>query len=295
MTTHETTTQSLHQGGFQRRAYRPDQVKPRNITFTFPSDIPRWYVGGSPVRTHLMNGLNLFVPSFERMMVRLLRSHIIPRLSDPHLIQQARGFMQQEGSHARAHTHYLENLRALGYDIDGFLRFVNGLLGERFENGLGPKLALSAVAGFEHYTDVMVLLLLQSDYLADCHPTMRELFAWHIAEEVEHNAIAYEMLREIDDGQVLRMAGNLLGLVTLFGLSFAGMVELLRQDKQLFTRETARELRDIFFTKYRLLPDVVKLFKHYARADYHPNDADYSPLARAVLDPPDAEPLSAAA
>lgn len=288
MTTQETTTQSMHRGGFQRREYRPDQVKPRSIHFEFPHDIPRFYVGGSPVKTHIMNGLNLFVPHFERMMVRLFRSHIIPRLRDPRLIEQARGFMLQEGSHAKAHTQYFENLRSLGYDIDGFLRLVQWLLGERFEGRLGPKLALSAVAAFEHYTDVMVLLILQGDFLEGCDPRMRELFAWHVAEEIEHNAVAYEMLRQIDDGQALRMAGNVLGLVTLFGLTLMGMAELLRQDGKLFTRETARELRDIFFTKHRLLPDVVELFKHYARRDYHPNDADYSPLARAVLDPDDA-------
>ncbi len=285
MNPEETTTQSSNQGGFQRRAYRPDQVKPRSISFTFPPDIPKWYVGQSPVRTHLMNGLNLFVPTFERMMVRLLRSHIIPRLKDPHLIEQARGFMQQEGSHARAHSLYFDNLRSLGYDIDGFLRFTSWILGERFERRLGPSLALSAVAAFEHYTDVMVLLILKGDFLEGCDPRMRELFEWHIAEEVEHNAIAYEMLREIDDGQALRMAGNFLGLLSLFGLALLGMTELLRQDGELFTRRTARELLEIFVTKHRLLPDVVTLFKHYARPDYHPSDADYSPLAKAVLDP----------
>lgn len=276
---------SLHAGGFERRVFRADQVKPRRTSFAFPLDFPRYWLGESPPRTHFMNGLNLFLPPFERMILRFVRDRVLPRLSDPRLVEQARGFMGQEAVHARAHALYLENLRAQGYSIEGFERFSGWFFEHLLEKKIGTKLALSLIAGFEHYTDVLVLLVLQGDFMDGCDPRMRELFAWHAAEEVEHNAVAYEMLRAIDDGYALRMAGSVLALSVLLGFILGGTAMLLHQDKKLTERETARELWALFFGKYRLVPDIARLFRHYARRDYRPDDADYSGLARAVLDP----------
>ena len=65
----------------------------------------------------------------------------------------------------------------------------------------------------------------------------------------------------------------------------SGAALLLHQDKMLGDRETARELGEFFFTKHGAARDIVKLFCHYSRRDYRPDDIDHSELARGVLDP----------
>lgn len=281
----QSMLEALPQGGFERRAFDADHVKARKTTFSFPLDIPKLYMGGRRFRTHLMNGFHLFVPPFERMMVRLIHGRILPRLSDPHLIEQARGFMHQEGTHAKAHTQYLTNLRAHGYDIDGFLRMIEKILGPKLEETLGTELTLSMIAAFEHYTDTLIFLIFKRDMLDGCDPRMSELFLWHIAEEVEHNAVAYEMLRTLDDRYVIRQAGNALGLSVFLGLTLLGAAHLLRQDGALFSRATAKEFVQVMFTELRLIPDVAELFVHYLRPNYNPEDADYSQYIRPVLAP----------
>jgi hypothetical protein len=276
---------STHPDGFERRAFRADHVKPRRTSFVFPQDIPKHWLGGSATRTHALNSLNLFFPAFERMILRMVRDHVVPRLSDPHLQEQARGFMGQEATHSRAHALFLENLHAQGYDTRGYEAFASWFFEHLFEKKLGTRLSLSLTAGFEHYTDLLVQLVLQGDFMDGCEPHMRELFAWHAAEEIEHNAVAYEMLRTIDDGYLLRMAGNVLAVSVLLGFMLSGMALLLHQDGKLFGRETARELVELWLTRYRLLPDIARLFVHYARPGYRPDDADYSDLAREVLSP----------
>lgn len=281
----QSMVEALPRGGFERRAFDADHVKARKTTFTFPPDIPKLYMGGRRFRTHLMNGFNLFVPPFERMMVRLIHGRILPKLTDPHLIEQARGFMHQEGTHAKAHTQYLNNLRDHGYDIDGFLQFVEAILGPKLEATLGTELTLSMVAAFEHYTDSLIFLIFKRDLLDGCDPRMAELFLWHIAEEVEHNAVAYEMLRALNKGYVLRQTGNLLGLSVFLGLTLLGAAHLLRQDGELLSRRTGKEFIEDMFTKLRLVPDVAELFVHYLRPNYSPDDADYSHYIRPVLAP----------
>lgn len=285
MTDHLQAEERSYPGGFERRAYDPDHVRPRKTSFSFPLDIPKHYVGNSPFKSALMNGLHLFLPPFERMMVRLFHNEILPKIKDAKLVEQGRGFMHQEGVHSRAHGLYLRNLRAQGYDIDGFCKLLEKILGPDFEGTLTPKLALSFLAAFEHYTDVMVLLFLQSDFLEGCDPRIRDLLRWHAAEEVEHNAVAYEMLRAIDDGYGLRMAGSVLGLTTFLGLVLSGAALLLHQDGELFTRRTGREFMELFVTKHRFAVGLTRLFVHYARPSYHPNDVDYGPLAAEVVAP----------
>jgi len=281
----EITDRDAPSGGFERRAFQAEHVKPRKTYFAFPLNIPKYWVRNNPTRTHIMNSLNLFLPSFERMIMRTVLDKIIPRLEDPRLVAQARGFAGQEMRHSRAHELFLDNLRAQGYNLDRFLAFTEWFFENLLEKKLGHKLGLSVVASFEHYTDLLVLLILQGDFLDGCDPHMKELFAWHAAEEVEHNAVAYEMLRTIDDGYGLRMAGSVLGISVMLGFMLSGTALLLHQDKKLGDRETRRELGEFFFTKYGVAREIVKLFKHYARRNYRPDDADYSDLARGVLAP----------
>lgn len=162
-----------------------------------------------------MNSLHLFLPSFERMIVRTVLDEVIPRLADRALVEQARGFAGQEASHSHAHALFLRNLRAQGYELDGYLRATEWFFENLLEKKLGHRLGLSVIASFEHYTDLLVVLVLRGDFLDGCDPRLRELFAWHAAEEVEHNAVAYAMLQAVAPGYALRMVGNVLGLLVV--------------------------------------------------------------------------------
>lgn len=279
----QTTKVGEPRGGFVRREFEAARVRPRKTFFSFPADTSRYWVGGSPTRTHVLNSLHLFLPSFERMILRTVLDEVVPRLDDPQLIAQARGLAGQESSHSRAHELFIETLRAQGYPLDRYLKITEWILEDLLEKKLGYKLSLSVVAAFEHYTDILVLLILRSDFVDGCDPRVLELMEWHSAEEVEHNAVAHQLLRTIDDRESLRMVGNVLGLAVILGFMLAGTGYLLQHDGKLLERQTARELGQFFFTKYGVAGEIVKMFRHYARRDYRPDDVDYSELARAVL------------
>jgi hypothetical protein len=232
-----------------------------------------------------MNSLHLFLPAFERMIMRTVLDQLVPALEDPALIKQARGLAGQEASHSRAHELFHANLRAQGYEIDRFLAFTSWVLEDLLERKLGPRMAISVVAGFEHYTDILVLLVLRGDFLDGCDPIMHELLAWHAAEEVEHNAVAWQVLEAIGGGYGLRMAGSVTAVAIIVGFILAGTFVLLGQDRLLTERRTLRELLEFFVTKHHVAKDIAALFVHYARPSYRPDDIDYGPLARTVLEP----------
>lgn len=269
--------------GFERRAFAADAVRPRRTAFTFSTETPRHWINGSVAHTHLMNALHVFLPPFERMITQIVRHHALPIVKDPVLIEQARGFMGQESTHARCHEQFCSNLRAQGYSIDRYMSFLEWVFGHFFLRRLGATLSLSMVSAFEHYTDLFVPLILESDFLDGCDPALRELLEWHIAEEIEHNAVALSLLRAIDDGEGLRLIGNVLGLGVIFTFLVAATLMLVAQERKLIDRTVLRELYGFFFGKYRIVPTALELFVDYARLSYQPNDKDYSHLARPVL------------
>lgn len=247
--------------------------------------MPRLWVGdGGHVNTHILNSLNLFLPPFEELLCRVFKAQLA-NLKDPYLADQVRGFVGQEASHSKAHAKFCDTLRAQGYEIDAYIGFMDWIFKNVLEKWLGEKVTVATAAGFEHYTDLLVLLILDSNFLDHAEPRAKEFFAWHAAEEVEHNAVAYELLRGIDDGYALRQLGNVLGLAIILGSMIGGAAVLLRQDRQLFRWRTLTDLGEFFFTKHAIAPKIVRMFWHYARPGYHPNDDDYSGLAKSVLDP----------
>lgn len=271
--------------GFERREFSADRIRPRRTAFTFSEQTPRYWLNGSVARTHLMNALHLFLPPFERMITRIVRSRALPLLSDPMLIQQARGFMAQETTHGRCHELFFGNLRAQGYHIDRYVAFLDWVFSDVCERRLGTSIGLALISAFEHYTDLFVPLILDSDFLDGCEPNLRELLEWHVAEEIEHNAVAFSILSAINDGKLLRLTGNLLGLGATLASLMGGVVMLLWQDGKLTQRTVLAELADFFFGKYQIARHAARLFVEYARPSYHPNDMDYSHLARQVLAP----------
>src|SRR5262245_10651396 len=94
-------------------------IQPRKVAPDLAS-VPRHWMDGNAVSTHIANGVNLLFPDGERYFVRAVK-HYLDRIDDPELRAQVRGFFGQEGRHASTHDDVNDHLRAQGYDIDRFL------------------------------------------------------------------------------------------------------------------------------------------------------------------------------
>ncbi|RYE82800.1 MAG: metal-dependent hydrolase, partial [Myxococcales bacterium] len=193
----------------------------------------------------------------------------------------------QEGRHAQAHEQLFDAMRAHGLDIDGFLKLYRRLAYGVIEKLASPELRLSATAALEHYTATLAEGALRDRVLDGAHPAMRALLLWHSAEEIEHKAVAFDVLQRINPSYPLRLAGLVMATATLGGFWMAATAMLLAQDDAL-RPETWRELREVERTTGRArrsLPrDVFWAgIKAYARRDFHPSQIDNDGLARDFL------------
>ena len=253
----------------------------RKPNLEFDASIPRLWMNGNVFATHFFNGLNLVFPDGERFFVKSVHDHL-GQITDPVLLRQAKQFAAQEGQHANQHEQYFGRLRAQGYQIDAFLRRFHQFY--RFANRLPAGLRLAITAGAEHYTAVLGAGAIEEfALLADAHPTMRQLIVWHATEEIEHKAVAFDVLRATHPSYLLRIAGFLIATVCLFGWTFAGTRMLIKQDR--VSRAVFAEHRRLAMRRddYRGIKRIRAGIRAYFRRDFHPDQSDHLALARRRL------------
>ena len=262
---------------------RGREIKPRKMPFRFGADIPRHWFWGSPFATHVANGINLLFPLGERFFVRSVR-HFADRIDDPELLQQVKGFVGQEVRHGLEHEKFFEVLEAQGYDIATFLRIYEAIAFKGLEKIFSPKMGLSVTVALEHFTATLAESALTRDFLQQAHPTMRDLLLWHAAEELEHKAVAFDVLKKVDDSYVLRIAGLLMASATLVPFWIAAAVVLMRQDRDVPLSKLLADRRRVKQVSHDDDGRLVAAFIEYLRPGFHPNDRDDAHLARSFFE-----------
>jgi uncharacterized protein len=259
-------------------------IKPRRPNFRL-REVPRYWANGDPVGTHLSNALFMLFPAGERFFIRSVRRFESRYKNDPNRMRELRGFYGQEGAHASAHDDAIRILEEQGYEVreflDRFERFCFGFV----EKVLPAELALSATAATEHFTALMARSAFDTAAFAEeAHPEMKKFMLWHAAEEIEHKAVAFDVLRDVNPSWLLRVAGMAIASVALVYFWREGARVLLRQDgitaKQ--ARERIEELRAQSghdFNRDILLKGILE----YLRPGFHPWQVDDLHKAEAFL------------
>ena len=263
------------------------KMRAPNVAF---GGVPRFWFADSRAATNVANAVNLLFPAGERFFIRSVR-HYLPQLSAERAAQ-VRGFFAQEGKHAHAHEQLFDTMRAQGYEIDSILRRYERVAYDGIEKATSPRMRLAVTAALEHFTAIMAEDALSSKELSHADPEVRHLLEWHAVEELEHKAVAFDVLSEVAPSYPLRVMGMILATLTLGGFWVFALRELLAQDGSTI-REALRELEDLrkrgkkggqFLGRE---PVVKRIFAHgfraYMRRDFHPNDVDHAPLIAATL------------
>ncbi len=241
------------------------------------TDVPRHWLADNAAATAISNGINLLFPIGERFFVRSVH-HYLERIKDDTLRAQVKAFFKQEGHHARKHDELNDVLRDQGFEIDDFLARYDAIA-RWIEERVPAKLNLAGTAAAEHYTAILADGAFTKGVLDSLHPKMQQLMAWHAAEEIEHKAVAFDVLRTVDPSYAVRMAGLAYATVMLGGFWLWAAVTLLRQEK-LGLRGTLRELRKMRKRDPIIQRVFLRGIRQYMRRDFHPDHNVNEHLAR---------------
>lgn len=255
--------------------------RPRSPGLPIDEGVPRHWFGGNVVATHVVNGVNLLFPAGERFFVRSV-NHYLSRVDDPLLREQVKGFFGQEGRHAREHERFFAALEAQGFDVARFLRVYEAVAYGFIERVAPRALGLATTAACEHYTAILAEHALRERLLDLAHPTVRALLLWHAAEEIEHRAVAFDVLQRVHPSYALRVTGMAMATACLLGFWVAATLMLLAQEEKL---DLSRLRRDFGVAQEKTRKHGVFLrgIREYLRPGFHPSQKDTDGLAADYL------------
>ena len=242
----------------------------RQPVFEFPAPIDRYWMGGSVFKTHLLNTFTLMLPEMERYLIQVVNQGL-KQAKTPECQEQGRSFIGQEAQHAKQHIRLWEALRQQGYQIDSYLESVRFFFFKVLMLRCSTPVNLAIGAAGEHLTTLVAAIVLEENFLADAEPSLKDLFEWHAAEEIEHRSVVYNVLHSVTDRYPIRILGLLLSHGLVLGLLFFGLLMLLYQDKKLLDRQVWREMMQFWFTKEKVFFKLIRNAVQYTQPNFHPS------------------------
>ena len=231
--------------------------------------VPKHWLAGNAAATAISNGINMLFPAGERFFVRSVKRYL-ETLPEGELREQGKAFFKQEGKHASAHDDFNDVLRAHGFEVEAFLaRYAT--ISRWIEDRVPGKLNLAGTAAAEHFTAILADGAFSKGILDALHPEMQKLLAWHAAEEIEHKAVAFDVLKHVDDSYALRIAGLVYATVML-GAFWAWATTMLVRQERLGLRGFFAQLREMRQRDPVIRRVFVNGIKQYLRRDFHPRD-----------------------
>lgn len=253
-------------------AARP-KIEIRKLPFRIPEDAPKYFWRGEKGVTAFAYALSAVFPDGERMFIDAVR-HYRDRVTDEALKRAVNEFVGQEAQHGRVHELYNEYAQRKG------LRAVDVMLHTRKRIALmrertTPVQRLAATAALEHFTALMAELLLGDPRFAEgVDEAHAELWRWHAAEEAEHKAVAFDVLKLVDPRYRVRMRSYAITSVMFPLTTMLQTYYLMHRDGTLLDVRAHLGLFEFLFVEPGLVRRVIPGWLDYLRPDFHPWDRD---------------------
>ncbi|MGQ0599805.1 metal-dependent hydrolase [Aquabacterium sp.] len=181
----------------QTNSTSPPIVPREKLDFGLDGDIPKYWFDNHPFKSRFFDAMSTIFPEGERYFISCVRD-FRDQVTDPKLLQEIKDFMRQEGQHGIVHTTYNQRLKDQGIDVDMLERIEHHILFDIVRKKVPKKMTLADTAAAEHLTAIMAHSFCEDKtLLANADHRMRAMYAWHAMEEVEHKAVAFDVMQKV--------------------------------------------------------------------------------------------------
>ena len=212
-----------------------DRIPSRRVRFTWPDDLDPVWTPRVPELALAANAVSLLMPHAEPYVVASVRSAAADLAeSHPELAADALAYAAQEAQHHGQHRRFNDLVmgRYPGLDrIDRAMRWTFARLRRR-----STRFGLAFASGFETIAFVAARWVdKHQSLLRDADPTATTLFLWHLAEEVEHKEVAFDVYQASGGGRLRLAWGTTVAALVLATASFAATLVMLKRTGRLFS------------------------------------------------------------
>ncbi len=212
----------------------PHPLRARQVSFDSSAGFEIDWQRRLPEFAMAANAVSMMMPHVEPYVVRSVRS-VIDEL-DSDLGEQARAYAAQESSHHGQHRRFNQHL----IHRYPFLRKVDHWLSRTFRwieaKGRGNfPLAYAAGAETIAYAIARWVADHRRTLLDGAEGPAADLFIWHLAEEVEHKTVAFDVYQARGGGRSLFLAGMIASLSTLAFYTVLGTLVMMISSRRIFS------------------------------------------------------------
>ncbi len=146
-------------------------------------------------------GLSMTMPYLEPYLIRTMKV-ALKSITNPELAADVRHFSQQEGHHYRNHAEFNVKIRDYFDDTTAaeLVSIEEALEADyqRFTREKSLRFNVTYAEGFEAMTCAGALAMAEHGLFdPGSTPPGGELWAWHMAEEIEHRTVAFNVFEEL--------------------------------------------------------------------------------------------------
>jgi len=176
----------------------PQHIVPRErLDFGLGGDIPKYWFGGDPFKSRFFDAMSTIFPEGERFFIACVRD-FRDQVTDPKLQEEIKHFIRQEAQHTMVHNQFNAHLRAQGIDVDRLERIQHHISFNLARKYIPKNHTLAVTAAAEHMTAIMAHSFFErKETLEQADPRMRAMYAWHAMEEIEHKAVAFDVMQKV--------------------------------------------------------------------------------------------------
>lgn len=168
----------------------------RSPDFGLDGDIPKYWLDNDPFKTRFFDAMSLLFPEGEKFFIVCVRDYR-DQIADPKLQAEVKDFIYQEGQHGMVHTQFNNRVKAQGIDVDKVLQKQKDIMFGFFRKYFPRSFTLGQTAAAEHLTALMAHGFFSDNLMQKADPRIRAMYAWHAVEEIEHKAVAFDVLTKV--------------------------------------------------------------------------------------------------
>lgn len=253
----------------------PIQVR-MNLDFGLTTDdIPKYWMAGDPFRSRLVDAVQATFPDGERYFIASVMAYKND-VEDAELKAEMRDFAQQEGQHGRVHTDFNDRLARQGVNIKAFTKHTQKLTNYRLKH-YSRSYNVALTAALEHFTAMLAELFFAKKYvMADADERVKAMLAWHAIEEMEHKAVAFDVMRKVAKvGYFKRCLAMTHATVSFMLFVMIAPWFMLKMDGLSFTQRVKQYAKGtgwMFGPRKGVFFRMLGMIAHYYRPGFHPND-----------------------
>lgn len=206
----------------------------RRVRFEYPDDADPQWNRRFPEFSFAANGISLLMPYAEPYFVRSIRA-ALPQLTEP-LKSRTEDFLRQEMQHQRQHRRFNDIIARRYPGVPKLERSIQRTYGW-LSRTRSLRFNLAFAAGSEtiafslaRWTDRHI-----GQLFIGADPVPATMYLWHLAEEVEHKSVAFDVYEAVDGSRLRYAFASAISLVILMWFVWRASMTMLRATGRLFS------------------------------------------------------------